>query len=624
MAILWGVRRGNGAVVDERDIRQLGAATQRYADGGCDIYASGRLGVGTQASHIHEHLSMHSSLFRDTLGNVIAFDGRLDNHRELCADLTIGKDDASDAIIALAAYLRWGDLCFPRFTGDWALAMWSADRRYLVLAIDHAGTRTMYYRRRKNEVMWSTYLETFGAYQSSERLSARYAASYMSCVPAGRSTPYEDIVSVLPGQYITFEEEYAFYGTHWSPYLKTSIRYSSDRAYDEHFLTVFGQAVARRTDGQSPILAQLSGGMDSTSIVCMSDHLRRSMSQDTELLDTISFFDDAETHSKEPGYFAITEGRRGKTGIHFNTATSHRTFEPVPSDGGVYQVPGADSFSVQQEQRLYELVWQHGYRIILSGIGGDEMLGGVPTGLPELGNLLVRADLVHLLRKSIAWCLPDRSPLFHSLCATAGYTSRLYFRGSVHPLSRPPWLSKNLKNADREERGTRKTILERLTFQPHQLDNAETWDFVMETLPHRRPQLIFRPEFRYPMLDKDLVEFAFSIPREQVVRPGRRRALMRRALRGIVPQEILERKRKGFQLRAPLRALQLAHDKLQHLWEDPFLAHEGFVDVDRLRRESEKCVLGDAFWSQQLMRTVAYELWLRARQSNNPAMSSIQ
>jgi asparagine synthase (glutamine-hydrolysing) len=62
-------------------------------------------------------------------------------------------------------------------------------------------------------------------------------------------------------------------------------------------------------------------------------------------------------------------------------------------------------------------------------------------------------------------------------------------------------------------------------------------------------------EKRYPYLDRDLLEFLFAIPREQLVRPGERRSLMRRALAEIVPAEILNRKRKAFVSRAPMLAI---------------------------------------------------------------------
>jgi asparagine synthase (glutamine-hydrolysing) len=133
----------------------------------------------------------------------------------------------------------------------------------------------------------------------------------------------------------------------------------------------------------------------------------------------------------------------------------------------------------------------------------------------------------------------------------------------------------------------------------------------METLPHLFPQLLFRVEYRYPFLDRDLVEFLFSIPPEQLLRPGRRRSLMRRALVNIVPHEILERRRKAFQLRAPLSALQQAYPKLLKLFADPAIASAGFVDPAQLRRSLKGIAEGDPKWRQAMLKTIALELWMK-------------
>lgn len=121
-----------------------------------------------------------------------------------------------------------------------------------------------------------------------------------------------------------------------------------------------------------------------------------------------------------------------------------------------------------------------------------------------------------------------------------------------------------------------------------------------------------RPEYRYPFLDKDLVNYLFAIPPDQLQRPGRRRSLMRRALRGIVPQEILERPRKAFQLHAPLDALRKAESKLERMFADSVLPSAGYVDRDALRNAFNSALLGNAEAMQALYRAIALEIWLRA------------
>ena len=115
------------------------------------------------------------------------------------------------------------------------------------------------------------------------------------------------------------------------------------------------------------------------------------------------------------------------------------------------------------------------------------------------------------------------------------------------------------------------------------------------------------------MLDKDLVDYLFSIPREQLLRPGRRRSLMRRALTGIVPPEILERRRKAYQLRAPLDAIGQAYLKLLDILVNSAIAELGFVDSGALLYGLKCSANGSAEWYQPLLRAIAYELWLQAR-----------
>jgi asparagine synthase (glutamine-hydrolysing) len=613
MSILLGVLKERGALASEQELRQLSYATERYATERSVFSVHGRLGVCFQPYISHERSRMETGSRRDVCGNVVSFDGRLDNFQELAEMLGLDATQSSDSMIVLAAFLRWGEECFSRFTGDWALSLWDVRKQRLFLALDHAGTRSLYFSRTGSRVQWATFLDTFVRRGAELPLSKEYAAAYLSRSAVRDLTPYEDIRSVLPGHYAVVGGESIVQRPHWSAVIQTSVRYQADAEYDEHFLSLFQQAIARRTGPGEPTLAQLSGGMDSTSIVCMSDSLRRSTNPDAEILDTISFFDDSETSLDERRYFSVTEARRGKVGTHLDTAFSHRTFDPPFSEIGRYQAPGCDSFSVELEQSLFHSVWEKGYRSILSGIGGDEVLGGIPNGLPELADYLVSGKLITLLRQAVAWSLPNRCPLVETLSNTAGYTMRLYTQNNPKSRLSPSWLSKELRSVHTNNAQRADMVPERIGIAPHRLENAFTWWQIMETLPHLSPQILFRPEHRYPMLDKDLVEYLFSIPPEQLVRPGRRRYMMRRALRNIVPAEILERRRKAFQLRAPMSAIRVSHTKLFQLFSHSRLAASGFIDAEAFRAALKITADGNAESYQAILRTIAYELWLQAR-----------
>jgi asparagine synthase (glutamine-hydrolysing) len=621
MSIILGLLKERGDSVIKSELQRFSVATKQYATGPDTAYACGRLGLVLQPYASHARSRMDDRPFIDRHGNAIAFDGRLDNYEELADILGVETSIASDSEIVLEAFQYWGEDCFCRLTGDWALALWAEKEQALFLARDHAGTRTLYFRHQRSQTMWSTHLDTFLTARSDLRLSQDYVACYLACRPIRDLTPWEGVRSIRPAHYLAIRDGLVSQHAHWNPLVTSTIRYKTDSQYEEHFLHLFCQAVARRTGPGAPILAQLSGGMDSTSIVCMSDSLRRRGNPEAEILDTVSFYDDSEASLNERPYFSIVEAGRGKTGTHINTAFSQRTFDPHDDPSyGAYLTPGADSFSICQERHFYDLVWHRGYRSILSGIGGDEVLGGVPNPLPELADHLVTGRAGTLLRQSVAWSLVDRTPLLKTLYDTARYTVQLY-EGVPSKTKIPPWVATQLRKRAQEIDLENTAYFTTMMMTPHRVDNGMAWWSIMETLPHLRPQLILRPEYRYPLLDKDLVNYVFAIPREQVLRPGRRRSLMRRALRGIVPFEILERRRKAFQLRAPLSTMQKANSKLEHLFADSATAKAGFVDMHALRLSLEATARGDAEWRQPLLKTIALELWLRATPCEDGSIS---
>jgi hypothetical protein len=125
-------------------------------------------------------------------------------------------------------------------------------------------------------------------------------------------------------------------------------------------------------------------------------------------------------------------------------------------------------------------------------------------------------------------------------------------------------------------------------------------------------------ETRYPYLDRCLLEFLFAIPRDQLVRPGQRRSLMRRAMRGIVPDEIIDRKRKAFVARAPRTAIAADWDSFAG--GQPFLtASLGLVNAALLLDAMNNARLGREVALVLLIRAVALEGWLRHLASHKVA-----
>src|SRR6516165_4036583 len=107
MSILFGfLNNERDAIASESELQQLAYFTERYATGHANLYVTGRLGMGLQPNVSHERSAMDTGPRLDAYGNVLGFDGRLDNYKELVDDLELRCEDTSDSEVVLAAFAR--------------------------------------------------------------------------------------------------------------------------------------------------------------------------------------------------------------------------------------------------------------------------------------------------------------------------------------------------------------------------------------------------------------------------------------------------------------------------------------------------------------------------------------
>jgi asparagine synthase (glutamine-hydrolysing) len=324
----------------------------------------------------------------------------------------------------------------------------------------------------------------------------------------------------------------------------------------------------------------------------------------------VSYYSDSEPNWNERPYFTQVEEKRGRTGLHldFSAQGSVRLefdsdrFAATPS-AGVRASKAADHFAAH--------LTSQGYRVLLSGIAGDEILGGVPTPTPELADSLARVRWRDLARQLKAWALRDRMPWHLLLFETAKAFAPTVLAGMSSERSLPPWLRPDFV---RHHRTALQGFVPRMTVfgpLPSLQQNLTTLEFLRRRVgcfsSHAKPPY----EKRYPYLDRDLLEFAYAIPREQILRPGQRRSLMRRALAGIVPEQILARRRKAFVVRAPLAALATNWNDLSELSRRMVSGSLGIVDAPSFGQALRKARHGEQVAIVSVMRTLCVEFWLQ-------------
>jgi asparagine synthase (glutamine-hydrolysing) len=616
MSIQFGLWQRFGPAVGEREVLELGALSARHATEGTSVACRRNIGMGLQTFTTHQRSQLESRpvLFAD--GLMVSLDGRIDNYAELSEEINLASREIADSFLVAALYRKQGSACFSKLIGDWAIAIWSPSNDTLYLARDHAGTRTLYFEISEERVLWSTVLDTFVGKGRSVEFDEAYAGRYLSGLPIRDLTPYKGIHSVTPSHFLAVSLAGIARQRHWEPTVRERIRYRSDSEYEQHFLTLFCQSVRRRTGPGAPIVAELSGGMDSSSIVCVSDRMRlEGGASPAELLDTVSRFDDSEPNWDERRYFSIVEAQRRKAGIHLNIAFENRTFEPLdPEDYPLPVLPGIDRYAAVRQKQLAAAIAQGGYRSILSGIGGDEVLGGVPSPYSELADYLVAFDLRRMVSRAFAFSLVDRTPVLHMLVRTVASSSTTYWTFLPAKVQVPPWIPRELRRRASDAQIDANVRVPRFGLLPSSIENGMSWWKTLESMPHLYPSVAPRSEYRYPYLDRDLVDFLFRIPREQLVRPGRRRSLMRRALQGIVPADILERPRKGSLIRGPLVSLQRSEPDIRAIFTKSLIGAMGLVDENQLKTTLSEIVKGTSpRWWPAVINAIQMEFWLRVQ-----------
>jgi asparagine synthase (glutamine-hydrolysing) len=394
------------------------------------------------------------------------------------------------------------------------------------------------------------------------------------------------------------------------------IHYRSDREYEEHFRDVFMEAVRRRLRSDSPVIAELSGGMDSSSIVCVADHLIEHRNSVFPRLYTLSYYNDTEPNWNERPYFTKVEKKRGQVGCHIDLSSQDLfTFEVQTQRFAA--TPGSLGCIDEKARQFSASLMSQAIRTVLSGIGGDEVMGGVPTPSPELGDLLVRGRFKTLSHQLKIWALDKRRTWFHLLFDAVREFFPPAFMGGPKDKRLPRWLDSDFVEHHRVALAGYESRLKVFTSRPSFQENLRTIEGLRRQLTcfHLPSDPIH--EKRYPYLDRDLLEFIFAVPREQLVRPGQRRSLMRRALGGLVPNEILTRKRKAFVSRTPRVAFLRRQESLLEMSQDMVGSSLGIIDSRAFRGAITAVCHDQEVPVTLLVRTVLLERWLQHAIASN-------
>ena len=246
---------------------------------------------------------------------MLVMDGRLDNRDDLIAAL--GQPaSASDAALALAAFAAWDDAFAERLNGDFAVAVFDARCRRLILARDSIGLRPIYYTRTGRLFAFASEIKALLAHPDvTTRLDDEGIADYLlvSSRPIDRQdiTCFEGISALVPAHVAVTTLERTFTRRYWG------LRYSAHgsaahvRRVSRRVQRGSREAVRRRIRAARPVAVSVSGGFDSSSIFCQAETLRRAQKVQGGPLVGISWLGEAGTTIDEGRYVDAIEAAYG-------------------------------------------------------------------------------------------------------------------------------------------------------------------------------------------------------------------------------------------------------------------------------------------------------------------------
>jgi asparagine synthase (glutamine-hydrolysing) len=546
---------------------------------------------------------------------VLHWDGRLDNRTDLLLLLAdFLRDDTSNAAIALAAYARWGTNGFVHLIGDWSIVIRDQTNGATVLASDFAGVRPLYYSVQRGDAFWSSRLQTVVDATGISELDEQYIGAFLLYGGCPNRTPYKGIYSVPAGHAVCVSSTGTKMSRFWNLPIGDEVRYRNQHRYEEHLRALFREAVSVRLQTEAPVLAELSGGLDSSSIVSMANHLMRSGAARATTLSSVSYL---WRNSIDEPFIREMETFCGIEGFHIST---HEV--PLISET---QVGNAFPEILQPLRKSVAIAARRlGAKVILTGQNGDLMMGNWFDDRLQVAGSLHRFRFARACQEALAWSKILRLPIYRVLWqAVEASFPATFAQAAIYAASDGSYTVKST------ETSLAPGLIDRIGLSDSGNLFSNAW---MEAPPERRkyflalsrmlelrtlqvPELWHHLDYTHPYAHRPLVEFLMTVPADVLCRPGEPRRLMRSTLSDLWPRKLRMRRSKGlFNLpwQEALRPLALSLLRTGKLHLD----ERGYVDRESVLSRLQRLSTGLDCNEAQLRYIVLLEFWLCNRAEN--------
>lgn len=588
MSAIAGIYYPDGRPVEPPDpLRMIDSMARRGPDR-VDVWCAGEVGLAhrmlwTTPESLHEQLPL-----ADATGNlVITADARVDNRAELLELLDLTSRPAaqvSDSELILRAYERWGEACLARLLGDFAFAIWDRRARRLFCARDHMGIRPFYYHGSAGIFAFSS--EIKGLLRLPEvprRLNEVRVVDFLLGLMEDQAiTFYRDIWRLPPAHFLVADPDGIRLQRYWQLDPNRELHFRTDDDYAEALRDLFTEAVRCRLRSAFPTGSMLSGGLDSSSIVCVA---RRLLAEEGRpQLRTYSTTYEGSPECTDAPYIQDVLALGGLEPYILKGDRIHH-FDRVGEIFDCHDEPYWDH-NMHATWRLMEIIGGQGTRVMLDGTDGDTTLAYSLVSLADLFRAGrwwdmglemsgIREYFPHVTRRYLL-----RNYLVSPLLPETlrRLWRMVYWRNELGAWPRrcavisPAFVERIVLTGRLEALLGERASPARTARQDHAraLDSGRN-TYHLELLG--RAAAAVGTELRFPFYDRRLIEFGLALPAEQKLHRGLNRPVMRHAMAGILPESVRWRGGKGGY------TTTLTHDMLENEPEvlESIMGEEGQV-----------------------------------------------
>lgn len=554
----------------------------------------------------------------------IVYNGEIYNFLEIKAELEqqgVKFLTSSDTEVVIQAYLTWGPDCLDRFEGMFALALWDRKTQTLFAARDRTGKKPFYYTIQDGVFAFASELTAlrelpFLRFRVERSAMARFLAHKYVPTP---QTIYTDIHKLKPGHFLLYRDNSVRIEPFWDLPVPAKRGDLTEAECLERLTYLARQAVRRRLVSDVPLGAFLSGGVDSSAVVAL-------MAQEcTDPVKTFSIGFTEESYDESP--FAQKVADKWHTDHRVEILSALQTGELLPDIVGMQDEPMADP-SIVPTYLLSRMTRNH-VTVALSGDGGDELFGGyehfvafkwinrlrlvkplTAAGL-ALGKRVLPTSVNYVSPRHVATRLHSAvtSPLWMS---TQKLLEAFSARDQAALWAEPPFTPFTDEHMYEETRAIfqgfpGKTAHDRLYYTYFK---QYLLDYILVKVD--RCSMMHSLEVRSPLLDRDLLDFAFALPHRMKIRGQNRKYLFKKAFTKLLPDGIANRQKRGFLIPTAQWLKDLLKPLVEELLGEDWLKRQGLFDpkaVLRMRAEHDS---GKADHREELWTLLILQLWLKS------------